>query len=105
MSLQDIRVKVKMPANYRDAEFVLPESCAIRDLEMKVLQLLETDYNQTDRKIRLIFSGKLLQPDNSTLKSFSVVNGSFIHAVISAGVSVKSTTLNDAPERANNIFM
>eukprot|EP01041_Mallomonas_annulata_P013736 gene13737-29212_t len=75
-----INLRIK-PSNAGTNDFTLKANLDdnVEDLGDKIL--LELD--KEDKHIRLIFSGKLLQPPNSKLRDFNIVDGSYIHAVIS----------------------
>lgn len=61
-----------------ELDFVLQKSNIVNDLKQAIIERLQL----VDKNVRLIFSGKLLDPPNAALNSFNLDNGSFIHAVI-----------------------
>lgn len=61
-----------------ELDFTLQKSDIVNDLKQAITERLQL----VDKNVRLIFSGKLLDPPNASLNSFKLDNGSFIHAVI-----------------------
>lgn len=61
-----------------EMDLVLRRGGLVDDLKQEIIRRLEL----VDKNVRLIFSGKLLDPPTAPLNSFKLNNGSFIHAVI-----------------------
>jgi hypothetical protein len=56
----------------------LGRESTVNDLKQAIMDRLQL----VDKNIRLIASGKLLDPPSSTLRSYKLVDGSYVHAVI-----------------------
>lgn len=61
-----------------ELDLVLRRGGIVDDLKQEIIRRLEL----VDKNVRLIFSGKLLDPPTAPLNSFKLDNGSFVHAVI-----------------------
>lgn len=61
-----------------ELDLILRRGGLVDDLKQEIIRRLQL----VDKNVRLIFSGKLLDPPTAPLNSFKLSNGSFIHAVI-----------------------
>lgn len=61
-----------------ELDLILRRGGLVDDLKQEIIKRLQL----VDKNVRLIFSGKLLDPPTAPLNSFKLNNGSFIHAVI-----------------------
>lgn len=76
--MEDLQVKVRTTEG-SEVEVNISSSGSVGELKHLIAQKL----NLGDKNIRLIFSGKLLDPPNSLLSEFKLKSGSFVHAVAS----------------------
>ena len=72
----------------------MTKSTTVEQLKSQVL--LRQGGSPFAHKVKLIVAGKLLQPDSATIGSFGIIDGAFIHAVVSKRLP---TVLADAEER------
>ena len=75
-----------------ELDLVLRRGGIVDDLKQEIIRRLEL----VDKNVRLIFSGKLLDPPTAPLNSFKLDNGSFVHAVITNKVPALSRS--ESPE-------
>jgi hypothetical protein len=61
-----------------ELEVALKPTDLVNDLKQAITSRLQL----VDKHIRLIFSGKLLEPPSALLSSFKLIDGSYVHAVI-----------------------
>eukprot|EP00428_Durinskia_dybowskii_P062580 CAMPEP_0170388842 /NCGR_PEP_ID=MMETSP0117_2-20130122/18305_1 /TAXON_ID=400756 /ORGANISM="Durinskia baltica, Strain CSIRO CS-38" /LENGTH=344 /DNA_ID=CAMNT_0010644801 /DNA_START=52 /DNA_END=1086 /DNA_ORIENTATION=+ len=61
-----------------ELEVELAKSGIVNDLKQAIISRLEL----VDKHVRLIFSGKMLEPPNAPLSLFKLNEGSYVHAVI-----------------------
>jgi hypothetical protein len=66
-----------------EMDLVMQKGGLVNDLKQEIIRRLEL----VDKNVRLIFSGKLLDPPSAPLNSFKLSNGSFVHAVITNSVA------------------
>lgn len=69
-----------------ELDVAVPRGSLVEDLKQEIIKKLDV----ADKNVRLIFSGKLLDPPTATLNSFKLENGSFVHAVVTNKVPVLS---------------
>jgi hypothetical protein len=82
-----------------ELDVILAKSGIVQDLRNKIMDSFEL----IDKNIRLIFSGKLLEPPNAPLNTFKLTNGSFVHAVITNKAQhALSTTRNTSGENGTS---
>jgi hypothetical protein len=80
-------VKIKSTTSNKDFDVFIAETALVEELQNDLFKRLELDGQ--GKKIRLIASGKLLDPPTKTLKDFNLKKGDFIHAVISNVTTVQ----------------
>jgi hypothetical protein len=76
----DFYVKIKSTTDTKDFDVPIDEAASIEELQRTLF--IKLDLGQ-GKKIRLIASGKLLDPVSKTLKEFKIKKGDYIHAVVS----------------------
>ena len=97
----NLRIRTKEGS---ELEIAVPYSGIVRDLKQEITDRL----NLIDKHIRLIFSGKLLEPPDASLSLFKLKDGSFIHAVVtekSQHTGINSPTLRSTSSSSNRIDM
>jgi hypothetical protein len=75
-----IVVKVKATSHSSDLKISINSSDSLRVLKERV----KTELHCQDKFLRLISSGRLLEPDSASLSKLGIVDGSFVHAVVSS---------------------
>lgn len=75
----DLALRVK---SFKDVEIRINDASSVSQVKQAVRNALGDQAN--DRYLRLICKGRLLAPDSSVLREFSVRNGDVIHAVLAA---------------------
>jgi len=75
----DLALRVK---SFKDVEIRINEASSVAQVKQAVRNALGEQAK--DRYLRLICKGRLLAPDSSVLREFSVRNGDVIHAVLAA---------------------
>ena len=86
-----LRVKTMNDSSVLNIE-VNKKSDSVLELKNKILQTLAA----MDKSIRLISSGKLLDPSNAKLAEFNLQDGTYIHAVISSSNQIRENTCFDS---------
>lgn len=72
-------LKLKLQSIEAHKELLIPSSSVVRDVIIKVREIFSIDSN---KNVRLIYSGKLLQPVTLSLEHFKVKTNSFLHVVL-----------------------
>lgn len=90
-------VKIKS-GDSSEIEIDIVDSDTVNDLKLKLMNKL----NIVGKRIRLIASGRLLDPGNKTLiADFKIQSGAFIHVVISDNQANTSAVANGNPSPEN----
>lgn len=90
------QVRVKTPADEVFSLDVTP-STTVEELKRLVIEkTLKVGEDAATRTVKLIASGKLLNPNHAKIVSFGVIEGSFIHAMLS---KVSIASLSDSSTR------
>lgn len=77
----------------------------VQQLQESVRSVLNSDQSSSiamNSKIRLICSGKLLEPPLAELSKFGVKEGSFIHVVVSQAPPTSTSTINNVSSRTQS---
>jgi hypothetical protein len=90
-----INVKVKAANQPRDAIISLRSDDSVGTFKRKVT----ADLNYTGKNVRLISSGKLLDPDSACISKFGITEGSYVHVVVS---DLKSTPSHQSSTSQSN---
>lgn len=81
--------------------FQVEQDATVDDLKDKIFQ--EKKLDPKTKRIRLIYSGKLLSEGTSRLVDSKVEDGSYVHCVISDEVDVASGRTNNNHERSERL--
>ncbi len=90
-----LALKIKTATGTGEIEILTTQNETVAELKNKISSKLSLGF---DKHLRLIFSGKLLDPPNTILSEFKLKNGSFIHAVVSNKVPVASRSFRSSSE-------
>lgn len=93
------RIRVKFtPSDVKEVDIssVSPASTVL-DLKAAIQQALGSGAVGADKYLRLIFNGKMLNPDTSPLSLFGLQPQSFVHAVIATRSAGRSSESAHAP--------
>mmetsp|Transcript_26520 Transcript_26520/g.26773 ORF Transcript_26520/g.26773 Transcript_26520/m.26773 type:complete len:303 (+) Transcript_26520:239-1147(+) len=87
-----ITLKIKSTSSPTDFQVKTNLDESISELGEKIL----SDLNKVGKNIRLISSGKLLEPSNSKLRDFPLLqDGSYVHAVVSERINRQSSSTSN----------
>jgi hypothetical protein len=79
-----------------ELEVALKQTDLVNDLKQAIISRLQL----VDKNVRLIFSGKLLEPPSALLSSFKLIDGSYVHAVIT-NQSQHTASSTEAPSSSS----
>jgi len=86
--MNPISINVKTTSSTSNiSQTVTPSNTTISSLKQSVVSALHLN---PSRRLRLIWKGKMLQPDSEYLAKFNIQDGDFVHCVVSPEGSVPS---------------
>ena len=94
-------LRLKIRSQYGEVIVELLSGMFVKDLKDAVkAKLADVDYE--NQRLRLVFSGRILDDDGKTLSHYNIENDSVIHAVLSDRVSHGNSSLNDQNTNPEN---
>jgi hypothetical protein len=96
-------LRLKIRSQYGEVIVELLSGMCVKDLKDAVKETdFFADVDYENQRLRLVFSGRILDDDEKTLSHYNIVNDSVIHAVLSDRVSHGNSSLNDQNTNPEN---